>query len=567
MKRRLLFIISFVFAAVMGTQRAQAQYSFTSQIVEYSACDSLFYRLGINTYLSSSSYDSITVLSYFGDGSTSTVTALSGTPRAYVGHHYTSPGVYTAKSILMYNGIAEDSVVYSDTINLCYTVHVASFIDANSNCHLDSGELSMPNPYTIEVDSAGVPVDTITSTSFYFAGGASGTIYAFKVLTLPSGYILSCPADSVVYDTISSGSPSSYYATIGFICDTSTFDLHVYGWFSGGVSGACSHVYAYEYGCSTVTGTSLTINYSSKYSYSSNTMGLTPTASGSTWVTLPLGTLAPDSVASLIVYFSPVGTLSVGDTTHTTWTLDPVTGDTNPSNNTRSEVDSIRSSYDPNEKSVSPQGYITAGTQLQYAVGFENTGNDTAFNIHIQDTLSADLDVNSFKLISASAPVTTEISTTTAGKHVIKFDLAHINLLDASHPGKNTGMVIFSINALSGLPNGTVINNRAGIYFDYNPVVMTQYTTNIIGTPSSVTTLSNSSTVNVYPNPANSTLYIDLGGRAYNMTIFNEVGEQVMHKDALTSGCAINISALPAGVYFVNLRSDNDVQVRKFVKE
>ncbi|MBL0071787.1 MAG: hypothetical protein IPP34_08225 [Bacteroidetes bacterium] len=35
------------------------------------------------------------------------------------------------------------------------------------------------------------------------------------------------------------------------------------------------------------------------------------------------------------------------------------------------------------------------------------------------------------------------------------------------------GFVTFRIVPFQGLPDGTVINNEAGIYFDYNPPVIT----------------------------------------------------------------------------------------------
>jgi hypothetical protein len=60
-------------------------------------------------------------------------------------------------------------------------------------------------------------------------------------------------------------------------------------------------------------------------------------------------------------------------------------------------------SYDPNVKSAQPEGYgaqhyIYDYTALDYKVRFQNTGNDTAFNIVIVDTLSAFLDISSLQM-------------------------------------------------------------------------------------------------------------------------------------------------------------------------
>ena len=50
----------------------------------------------------------------------------------------------------------------------------------------------------------------------------------------------------------------------------------------------------------------------------------------------------------------------------------------------------IRCSYDPNDKSVTPAGigeklYTLKTSALQYQIRFENTGNDTAYHVVIQE--------------------------------------------------------------------------------------------------------------------------------------------------------------------------------------
>jgi hypothetical protein len=69
----------------------------------------------------------------------------------------------------------------------------------------------------------------------------------------------------------------------------------------------------------------------------------------------------------------------------------------------------------------------------------------------------------------------------TGGLNIAKFDFPNIKLLDSAHHGLNDGMFIFKIEARTTVADGTTIPNRVGIYFDYNPVVMTNEVTNIIG--------------------------------------------------------------------------------------
>lgn len=120
------------------------------------------------------------------------------------------------------------------------------------------------------------------------------------------------------------------------------------------------------------------------------------------------------------------------------------------------------------------------GTQLDYTINFENLGNDTAFNIHIMDTLSDNVDPNSFVMTASSHRASSSLLTGTNGKRIIRFEFPDINLADSSHKESNKGFVKFNINAKTGLAPLTQIENRAGIYFDINPVVMTNTALNWI---------------------------------------------------------------------------------------
>ncbi len=68
-------------------------------------------------------------------------------------------------------------------------------------------------------------------------------------------------------------------------------------------------------------------------------------------------------------------------------------------------------SYDPNDKQVYPAGIgeqhytLINNDELIYTIRFQNTGNDTAFNIIIADTLSNHLDRSTFRPITSSHPM------------------------------------------------------------------------------------------------------------------------------------------------------------------
>ena len=148
----------------------------------------------------------------------------------------------------------------------------------------------------------------------------------------------------------------------------------------------------------------------------------------------------------------------------------------------------------------------------------------------------------------------------------MKFDFPGINLLDSTHHGLCDGALTFNVNTLSGLPNGTVIPNRAGIYFDDNTVVMTNGVQNVIGIVTTGTALlNNASKISIYPNPASTQLNISFSETITSVIITNLLGQTVYSlQSAVGSFASVDVAALPSGVYFVKI---NGTEVRKFVRE
>lgn len=127
--------------------------------------------------------------------------------------------------------------------------------------------------------------------------------------------------------------------------------------------------------------------------------------------------------------------------------------------------------------------------------------------------------------------------------------------------------VIFTVNTKTGLKDGTKIDNRAGIYFDYNDVVMTNTAQNIIGLPTAVETFSTPSQVTVYPNPANDILTINTTGNSFStLSITKAIGQSVLDQYINATQTKVNIKSLPAGIYYLTLRGESGIKVQKFQK-
>lgn len=148
--------------------------------------------------------------------------------------------------------------------------------------------------------------------------------------------------------------------------------------------------------------------------------------------------------------------------------------------NTVANVQLVECSYDPNDKQVSPQypdNYALFDEPLIYTVRFQNTGNAEAFDVVIQDTLSEHLDHYSLKIISNSHPEV--FSATLAEERFLTFSFIDINLPDSTtNFAESQGYILYQIMAKENLPEETVIENTASIYFDLNPPIVTNTTTN-----------------------------------------------------------------------------------------
>ena len=73
--------------------------------------------------------------------------------------------------------------------------------------------------------------------------------------------------------------------------------------------------------------------------------------------------------------------------------------------------------------------------------------------------------------------------------------------------------------------------------------------------------------INAYPNPANEFFNIDALFRIDEVIIRNYLGQIIIKKEVFDSSVKINVSALPMGFYFVELKSEQKSFIQKFIKQ
>ncbi len=226
--------------------------------------------------------------------------------------------------------------------------------------------------------------------------------------------------------------------------------------------------------------------------------------------------------------------------------------------------------FDPNDKQAQPLGYGTAhyindNIPINYKIRFQNTGTDTAFTVVVIDTIDVHLDPGSISMGASSHSYDWELREN--GILAVTFD--NIMLADSNvNEAASHGFFKFEIKQQPNNPIGTVITNRAGIYFDFNPPVITNETFHTIG-DDFVTILLVSGTeelleegvsIQVFPNPFESSTTVQVTGKAYDlleMEVFTITGQlvdfvRVEHGDRLV----LRRGGLTAGVYFYRLKGD-----------
>lgn len=233
--------------------------------------------------------------------------------------------------------------------------------------------------------------------------------------------------------------------------------------------------------------------------------------------------------------------------------------------------------FDPNDKQAFPIGvdeqhFIEPNTPLDYQIRFQNTGTDTAFTVVVRDTLSAWLDPATVRPGAASHPYTWSLS----GAGILTLTFANLLLPDSNvNETASHGFIQFSIDQRPDNPSGLLLENRAGIYFDFNAPVMTNTVFHTIGHDFLPSATREPGTaipwLQVWPNPASQTTHIwaEKPFRpGQRLVLRNALGRIVREVAVPGQTLEIERAGLPTGLYFIELRhAQGVIAVGKMVWE
>jgi uncharacterized repeat protein (TIGR01451 family) len=218
-----------------------------------------------------------------------------------------------------------------------------------------------------------------------------------------------------------------------------------------------------------------------------------------------------------------------------------------------------------------PKGYITndsafitANTDLEYHLLFQNTGTDTITRLVIRDTLSAYLDLTSVSPGASSHPYDFKIY----DNGILKFTFENLQLTPADSGTDSFGFVKFKVAQKPNNPIGTQIDNSAAIFLGYEEPVQTITKTHFIGGDSIeefviITGLEESIDptiqIKAYPNPFFETTKIEILGDDFNevtLTLFDMMGRKIRKESFSDNQIQFDRDNLPSGTYIYTLEAN-----------
>lgn len=509
--------------------------------------------------------DSNQVQIIFGDGTDTTFKVINNSSffSGHIYHTFLNPGTYTSQLIVTApnGGTATYTRQPITILGTCGNVTGKVYLDNNGNCIFDAGDTPEVNIIVLADDGAGnssfANSDVNGDYSFVLPAGPTYNITCLNYNTSQRNLSITCPASGnyPITGIPSSGLDFAFSCPNGFDLTASVYAYCLRPGFIDGVYATVSNLL-----CNTPAGT-LQITFppdltplpdsANSYTIAGNTITFSFNAGGNYW--------------SLHIPVQVNINAVIGSNQCIIANVSPVIGDADPANNIVSFCTPITSSFDPNDKKVSPagigpQGFIRPATDLVYTIDFQNTGTASAVNIYLLDTISPLLDLTTLKVLGSSHPVVTSILT----GNILRFTYNNINLPDSnSNEVESHGYVSYRLSQKNALPNLSEIRNTAAIYFDFNAPVITNTTLNTIDNFLSTPTLVVGNE-EVSPNPANESALITFEGNSNRtVQIINSLGELVLTINTNDQSINIPTSKFANGIYSIIITDRNNYHSHK----
>jgi uncharacterized repeat protein (TIGR01451 family) len=457
----------------------------------------------------------------------------------------------------------------------CSGIRLNAFLDSNSNGTKDVGESNFPlGQFQIEKNNDG-NVHNITAPSGVYNLYDETASNSYDLgYTIDPAYSAAYVLTTVSYSNISpviGGGLQVYNFPITVVQSYQDIAVSIIPLDQPRAGFIYSNKIVYgNFGNQTIVAGTVTFTKDAALTIISNTQsGIISSSNGFSY---NFTNLLPFEVRTITVTMQvpPIPVVNLGQLLINNATIVPLVGDVVPENNSSTLSEIVTGSYDPNDKMESHGDKIVTSNfattdYLYYTIRFENTGTASAINVRITDLLDSKLDETSVKMVSASHEYILDRLDSS-----LTWKFNNILLPQSVENTKiGKGYVMFKVKPKAGYTTGDIIPNTAGIYFDFNPVIVTNTFLTEFVTTLAVNEFENPDFI-FYPNPVQDMLYVTLKNNNDSIElieVYDALGKSMLHKTTTTplNTDSIDLTHLSSGLYFIEVTTSNQSKVIKKV--
>lgn len=485
----------------------------------------------------------------------------------YVGATYQNPtpGTYTYLITDPITGCSASGTFIVPSNN-CYTISGNVYADLDGDCIFNNNDYAINSVWVDLADTNGnwLWIYDYTDVSGYFNITAPAGTYYFDVNgNNVSNFTQNCPASGFSV-TVGPNNPNpviEFFMTPPPPVQDLSISLYSFTTFTPGFP-YWAYISYCNPGTMPMTGT-VVMNYDANLTYvaASSTGAVDdPVNNTLTWTFTGLN---PSQCATLYPDFTCSTSAVLGSVMSNTVVINPLAGDVTPANNTAYVIDTVVGSWDPNDKAVYPQAGMSVDEKdHDYTIRFQNKGTAPATFVIVRDDLDNSLDLQTLRNVSASHNFVLTVENT--DELVFTFNNIMLPAEQDDTEGSN-GSIHFTISQNEDLPLGTIIENTAAIYFDFNEPVLTNTTVNtIIEKMTSIEKVDRAASVSVYPNPNNGLFNVAASSKIKSINVYNLIGKSIFEVENLQNKKAIlNLQKSPMGVYLLKVETERGTLVHK----
>jgi hypothetical protein len=288
--------------------------------------------------------------------------------------------------------------------------------------------------------------------------------------------------------------------------------------------------------------------------------------------TLDFNNLLPFETRTIdVVYSIPtIPIINLGDIVTSEVAITALNIDNISNNNFYVLNSAIVGSYDPNDITEIHGNEIVfddfgADDYLYYTIRFQNTGTANTNFIRVINNLPEELDEESIRMVYSSH----DYVLTKTGSNLEWFFEDTILLPQSEDDMASQGYIVYKIKPKAGYEVGTIIENQAEIYFDYNPAIITNtFVTEFIQTTMQTDIPENSLKLSLYPNPTQDNINISIANfsEPVSYTITDITGKTIKSGTFDQAENSVALGGLTLGLYFVKITSGYFTEFVKVIK-